>query len=65
MPADLAAVHSRLRSILSPYAATLEATRKEAREVRIWNRRALSSPIVWLVLALVLTACGNGGKPGY
>jgi uncharacterized membrane protein YtjA (UPF0391 family) len=31
----------------------------------VWNRIVQRWPIVWLVLALVLAACGNGGKPGY
>jgi hypothetical protein len=39
--------------------------RKEVRPMRIWNRLALPPAIGWLVLAFVVAACGNGGKPGY
>lgn len=39
--------------------------RKEVRLMRIWNRLAQPPAIMWLILAFVLAACGNGGKPGY
>ena len=35
--------------------------------MRIWNRLAGSTAILWLVavVAFVVAACGNGGTPGY
>ena len=41
--------------------------RKEVRPMRIWNGVSRSRAIVWLMpaFALLLAACGNGGKPGY
>jgi hypothetical protein len=31
--------------------------------MQIWKQRART--ITWLIVAVVLAACGNGGKPGY
>jgi len=39
--------------------------RKGEMHMRIWTRPVLPPAITWLILALVLAACGNGGKPGY
>ena len=33
--------------------------------MQLSTRLALPPEITWLILALILVACGNGGKPGY
>ncbi len=33
--------------------------------MRIWNRLTQPSAIAWLILSIIVAACGNGGKPGY
>ena len=33
--------------------------------MQLWTRLGLPPAITWLILALVLAACGNGAKPGY